>query len=173
MSFDPKLDLPDLYFETTSRFKYSPARVKKQENFCKHWTTTDLHVIPSSKAGTYLALDLHRRPHYQYYPVDRDRKHQEALEKGIHYHFLDEKEAIVENSLYHFTHDSPTFMEKVTPIINSHLDLDKLTNLLIQRKADEDSGKKNIPANRGNGNVTTSVGFSSQNIKFDGTVTAP
>ena len=55
---------PDMYFETTVDFKRSVSAVKSKLHFSKEWTTSDLYCVESGDTGTYLAFNLHKRPHY-------------------------------------------------------------------------------------------------------------
>ena len=54
----------DMYFETTVDFKMSVSAFKNEQHFCKEWKTSDLYCVESGDTGTYLAFNLHKRPHY-------------------------------------------------------------------------------------------------------------
>ena len=56
---------PDLYLESTKKFKNLPADVKNSARM-GDWLTTQLICVEPSKCGTYLAYDLHKRPHYKF-----------------------------------------------------------------------------------------------------------
>ena len=173
MSKDKHFECPDLYFETTENFKVSPKNVKIKKNFREVWTTKKLYCLSSYVGGTCLAYDLHERPHYQFYPDERSAREKEADDAGIPYKFLSGPEVKIEDDIYHFGDETEEFQQNVAPLIKADLDLDKLTDMLIQREKDQQMNKSGIPKDRGTGNITISVGYSSQNLKFDGTVTVP
>ena len=161
---------PDMYFETTVGFKRAVNVVKKEEHFCKEWKTSDLYCIESADAGTYLAFDLHKRPHYQYPVNQRNKIEKEARSQGVEYHFISQREFESKNNLYHYTNHSSVYKTGIKKYL-PEIDLDEIANMLIN--IHEKESKKKTVNNRGVGNIIRSVGYSSQNIKFVTHVNVP
>ena len=67
----------DMYFESTNDFHTAPGKVEQNPHFCELWKTTDVYCVRSSLSGTYLAWNLHNRPHYQF-PINK-RNHLKTL----------------------------------------------------------------------------------------------
>ena len=96
--------------------------------------------------------------------------------------FFNTNKVVRENDIYHFGGDSDYYKEVAKSLVKKHIDLDKVTDILMNvekkqnKKIEKEQKKKNkskIDVDRGNGNVTKSVGFTSQNQKYNGEVTAP
>ena len=112
-----------MYFESTQGFKMRPADVKKEEHFCSKWKTLHLYRLESGDAGTYLAFNLHYRPHYQYDVKDRERIKREAKMKGINYKFSNKSKFERKDNLYHYTDDSKEYQKHVKPLLDRIADM--------------------------------------------------
>lgn len=132
---------PDMYFETTVGFKRAVNVVKKEEHFCKEWKTSDLYCIESADAGTYLAFDLHKRPHYQYPVNQRNKIEKEARSQGVEYHFISQREFESKNNLYHYTNHSSVYKTGIKKYL-PEIDLDEIANMLINIHEKESKKKK-------------------------------
>ena len=166
----------DLYFESTPKtFHTSPATVKEHDHFSKKdWTTENIYCLKSFSTGTYLAYDLHRRPHYQFYPSKREEIKQKAAQEGISdFKYFTGETVIKPGNIFHFGSKSKHFQKHASPIINEVIDLDAITDMLMEVEKLQKEGSSKVPKDRGTGNITGSVGYASQNQKFNGVVTAP
>ena len=121
-----------------------------------------MYCLESGDAGTYLAFNLHNRPHYQYDVKDRDRIERNAKKNGIDYIFSNESTFVRKDNLYHYTDDSEEYKEHVKPLLD-RFDLDRLADMMLDVHKHE---MKKQSGERGTGNVTRSVGYASLNFQM-------
>ena len=89
-----------------------------------------MYCIESGESGTYLAYDLHKRPHYQYNVQDRSRIEKEAKEKGIGYRFSNKSKFVEKDNLYHYTNESEKYKVIMNPLVEK-FELDHLADMMI------------------------------------------
>ena len=150
-----KVTYPDIYFEDTSNFKVRVDRVKLNEHFCDAWKTNNLYCVQSGEIGTYLAFNLHNRPHYQFQVSEREDMKKKADDRNISFFLLNRNHHEIKNNLLHYTNTSQFFSDHVQKFVD-RVDVIEIADMLINSDAKD----------RGVGNITKTVGFSSQNLKF-------
>ena len=102
----------DMYFGSTKDFHVAPGKVKQNPHFCELWKTTDIYCVRSGISGTYLAWNLHNRPHYQF-PINK-RNHLKTLadSKKNDFHELDSNTHKDVGNLIHNTNDSEKYKQQ-------------------------------------------------------------
>lgn len=148
---------PGMYFEHILNLKVKVDEVKKNEHFCNACVTENLYCVQSGEIGTCLAFDLHHRPHYQFRISERDAIKQKADDSNITYHLLSCNHHEIKHNLYHNTNTSQFFLDHVQKFVD-RVYVNEIADMLINCKK--------LSKDRGVGNITKSVGFSSQNLRF-------
>lgn len=142
----------DMYFESTINFSTRDTTVKEKGHFCSDWKTSDMWCVEGKQSGTYLAWQLHARPHSQFPSSYRDIMKKKCDDADIHFHLLQKKRVVEKNNFLHFTDESIEFEEGILPI-KDEFELDNIVKLLL----DQGDNERDV------GNVTVSKGWCGYN----------
>ena len=135
-----------MYFESTYDFHTAPRKGKQNPHFCELWKTTDVYYL---RSGTYLAWNLHNRPHYQF-PINK-RNHLKTLadSKKMPFRELDSHTHFDLGNLIHHMNDSEKYKQQLKLI--ELFDPKEVADFLLATK------KKS----RGVGSISRSAGWAS------------
>ena len=78
----------DMHFEGTINFSTKDTIVKEKDHFSSDWTTSDMWCVEGKQAETYLAWQLHARPHSKFPYSYRQTMKNKCDDAGIHFHLF-------------------------------------------------------------------------------------
>lgn len=148
----------DIYIEETMEdFKVAPLAVKLHGGLSSRWRTRKLLCFTLSDIGAYLAMDLHRKPHYMERPCRKKYVLNRAMERNVEVKNMssDYDIHLPEHGFYSWSY--ATLEVHFAPLSSLFKIVeDDILPVLSSMKETSDRG-----------NVNISLGWASLNIKYD------
>ena len=141
--------IDDMHMEdTTEDFKVSPNKVNEETYLSSKWNTKTIYGIPGSNAGVYLLYNLHKNPHYHLSQDERVQVKKKATSKGVTFKMATTPNYEIPDKIYHYTHESKEFENKILPIKNQF----RIPEIISMLKQESISSR---------GNIAKSIGWKS------------